>query len=67
MALASAYLEYHDNATNSHKFYKFQEQKDGMVLATWGRVGTSGQSMEYSLADAQKKAREKLKKGYVEV
>jgi len=67
MALTSAHLEYHDNGSNSHKFYKMQEQKDGWFLCTWGRVGTAGQSTTYDLPTAQKKLQEKMKKGYEEV
>ena len=67
MALTDAYLEYHNSALNSHKFYKVQEQKDGTFLVTWGRIGTNGQSIIYDLAKTQKKLLEKLKEGYKEV
>ncbi len=65
--LATAYLEFHDSDSNSHKFYKTQEQADGTFLCTWGRVGTAGQSINYDLPTMQKKLKEKLNKGYVEV
>ena len=59
------YLEFCEG--NSDKFYEMVEQKDGSVVCTWGRTGTAGQSMTYDQATAQKKLREKLNKGYVEV
>ena len=62
-------LEYHDSSVNSHKFYELQDvgRKTGKVLVRWGRVGTAGEEMIYDYDMAQKKLREKLRKGYEEV
>ncbi len=56
---------------NSAKFW--QVEVDGGVLrVTWGRIGTDGRTTEKALgaaaqAEADKRIREKTKKGYVEV
>jgi len=62
-------LEYHDSYANSHKFYELVEigRKTGTVLAKWGRVGARGDEKVYEYHEAQKKLREKLRKGYVKI
>ncbi len=49
---------------NNNKFYHMQEQEDGAFQATYGRVGTAGVTRSYSIAQWDKKYREKLSKGY---
>jgi poly [ADP-ribose] polymerase len=55
--------------TNNNKWWTGQLFDDGMVKATWGRVGYSGDSGEWSGGQSylDKKVREKLKKGYTEL
>lgn len=62
-------LEFHSMAVNSHKFYELHEvgRKSGLVLAKWGRVGKAGDEKIYEQGEANKKLREKLRKGYVKV
>jgi len=62
-------LEFHSMAVNSHKFYELQEvgRKSGLVLAKWGRIGTAGDEKIYDQFEANKKLREKLRKGYKKV
>lgn len=57
------YLTYIDESENSKKFYLLQRQRDFFV-ATWGKIGTSGQNKSYSLEEANKKLAEKIAKGY---
>lgn len=54
---------------NNNKWWTGQLFDDGTVKATWGRVGYSGDSGEWSGGDSylQKKIKEKLKKGYSEL
>ena len=64
------YLELSDAASGEHKFY--QLQVDGCLLAIrYGRIGTHGQQQQLSFASpeealeaAEKKLREKTRKGY---
>jgi len=58
------YLEFHDEAANSHKFYRVTFHGDGMALIEWGRIGTEGQSQTKDAGAAQAKLNEKLGKGY---
>ena len=66
MARQRHYLEYHDSESNSHKFWEIVEQPGGSFIASWGRVGTAGQTMVYDHETAMKKLHEKEKKGYEE-
>ena len=52
---------------NSNKYWEVTKRKDGNYLASWGRIGTIGQTKIYSKYDIDKKIDEKLKKGYEEV
>lgn len=49
----------------SSKFYNLDPLPDGRVQATWGKIGTAGQSQVYDRWAADAKLREKLRKGYV--
>lgn len=55
--------------TNNNKWWTGQLFDDDTVKATWGRVGYSGDSGEWSGGDSylSKKVKEKLKKGYTEL
>jgi len=50
----------------SSKFYEIEwhSPTQGEATITYGRIGTSGQSITYSMAEARKKEREKIAKGY---
>jgi hypothetical protein len=51
---------------NGHnKFWSIRQLPSGNYEATWGRIGTAGQSIIYSAVEAAKKIREKIAKGYV--
>lgn len=50
----------------SAKFYRVRGNPTGGAVVTWGRVGTSGQSMFTSLLDAERKIAQKRRKGYVD-
>lgn len=52
---------------NNNKFYDGEELPDGSWKATWGRVGASSSTKEYSSREWEKKYREKLAKGYKDV
>jgi len=56
-------------ATNTKKFWWIVlNQSTQEVMATWGRIGNSSPAPKYySITEATKKVREKLKKGYVKV
>lgn len=51
----------------NNKFYKMQELGNGFWRASYGRIGTAGQSTEYPMSVWESKKNEKLRKGYVEV
>jgi predicted DNA-binding WGR domain protein len=55
-------LEFKDGSSN--KFWKLEKTRDGSWLATWGKIGTTGQSIGYDSTTAQKKFMEKIAKGY---
>jgi poly [ADP-ribose] polymerase len=61
-------LLYLENTTGSHyKFYKMEENPGGTTwTATWGKIGTKGQTKTYPISDWNTKFTEKLKKGYVD-
>lgn len=53
---------------NSNKFYRIQPDAAGATFtATWGRVGSKGQSMQYPASQYNAKLGEKLGKGYRDV
>lgn len=52
---------------NHNKYYKMIDNGNGTWTAFWGRVGSTEQTMQYSTSVWDKKYREKLKKGYVDV
>jgi poly [ADP-ribose] polymerase len=54
-------------AANNNKFYDMTEKTDGSWTAHWGRVGATGETMDYSAALWDKKYREKIKKGYRDI
>lgn len=56
-------------SSNNNKFWTGQLFDDGTVKASWGRVGYSGDTGEWSGGDAylEKKIKEKTKKGYSEL
>lgn len=60
------YLEYHDDAKNSHKYYIGLETDSDIGLLAWGRIGGRGQSKEASRKLVVQMMRDKLKKGYVD-
>ena len=66
---SAVYLMYveGDETTNSNKFYRMENNGDGTFKATWGRVGNSGQTKNYPISQWEKKRREKIKKGYIEI
>ncbi len=55
-----------DLENNHRKFWWIVlDQSTQKVLATWGRIGNSSPApKEYTIEEAHKKVREKLKKGY---
>lgn len=58
------YLEFHDDAANSHKFYRVTFQSSDDAFIEWGRVGSAAQSQHKSHAEGENKINEKLAKGY---
>ena len=56
-------------STNTNKFWwVVYDRSKQVVICTWGRIGNqSPPPKEYTVAEAEKKIREKLKKGYVKV
>lgn len=57
--------EYHNDSENSHKFYHIvYDRNQQTYIAAWGRVGTKGQYKAYTEAEALRKIREKIGKGY---
>lgn len=70
-AVSTWYMEHHDAAKNSHKFYQVFLFETGLVVLRWGRVGTSGQCSvaQYSSYDeghdvALRQVYAKKSKGY---
>ena len=61
--------EMRNPASNTRKFWHIVFDKSKQVaICTWGRIGNnSPPPMEYDLSKAEKKIREKLKKGYSKV
>lgn len=65
-------LEYHENSTNSHKFWDCISNDDG-VITSWGRIGTKGKKKTvkefdaggyYNQAELEYFAKQKVDKGY---
>lgn len=58
-------LEYTRDGSN--KFYKMERVSANSQTwrATWGKIGTAGQSMTYEMNEWDEKFNEKIKKGYV--
>jgi poly [ADP-ribose] polymerase len=52
---------------NHNKFYNLTDLGNGNFKAEWGRVGSTGQSMDYPIAMWDSKLQSKLGKGYVEI
>jgi len=48
----------------SHKFYTLRGRGGGAVTIAWGRVGTQGQSQVVDYAEAVKRLKAKIRKGY---
>ena len=48
----------------SKKFYEMTDLGNGKWRARWGRIGTAGQSMDYSMTKWYEKESEKTGKGY---
>ncbi|WP_018353103.1 WGR domain-containing protein [Longispora albida] len=72
MSTETTYLELSEDGGGSHKFYEVVVE-GGTVTIRYGRIGESGQVKTSSFADltraraeAQKKIREKMRKGYEE-
>jgi len=53
-----------DEEHNTSKFWSIKEIGEDQYETRWGRIGTSGQSQVINKKDAERKVREKLKKGY---
>lgn len=54
-------------AENNNKFYDMTEKSDGSWTAHWGRVGATGETMDYPSGLWDKKYKEKIKKGYRDI
>lgn len=52
---------------NNNKFYNMEEVGDGTFKVEYGRVGAEPTRLTYQMYDWDKKYREKLKKGYVDI
>ena len=59
-------LYYLEDTVNGYKFYLLEKQPDGTYNATYGRIGSSGSTANYTRAKAATKLKEKLRKGYVD-
>lgn len=59
----SVYLE--NTKAGHRKFYQMISDGKGSWTATWGKIGTNGQSMVYNRRDWMVKLDEKVKKGYI--
>jgi len=58
-----------NRAINTNKFWWIVfDQSKQVCICTWGRIGNSSPPpKEYTLAEAEKKIKQKLKKGYEKV
>lgn len=72
MAKRSCYLEYHDDAKNSHKFW-IGIVEGTLFTSKWGRIGNNAQTMEKPCVSEQEamelylqKYNEKIAKDYVD-
>ena len=54
-------------AENNNKFYNMHDNGNGFFTATWGRVGTTGQSKDYPLNKWDSTYNSKVKKGYTDI
>lgn len=52
---------------NHNKFYYMTDLGNGKFKAEWGRIGTTGQTMEYPILMWDAKLQDKLKKGYTQM
>ena len=58
--------EYLTNTTAGHnKFYKMEDLGNGTWRASWGKIGGSANTMDYSMSQWDDKYYEKIKKKYV--
>ncbi len=61
-------FEFHDDASDSHKFYQIIDHRDGAFSTRWGRIGTKGQRGKIiTRSMAMRKCNKKLDKGYERV
>lgn len=65
--MQTAYLMKVSSDQNNNKFYKMEQIDGSNFKATYGRVGSSGASNNYSMFLWDSKYREKLKGGYSDV
>jgi predicted DNA-binding WGR domain protein len=59
--------EYSLEGENSNKFYEVTKLSEDEYELRWGRIGTEGQSQIVDADKAEKKAMEKIRKGYSKV
>jgi len=59
------YLEYTEGKSN--KFYSMKERTDGLFEARWGRIGSEGQTKNYTMWEWDKIYNSKRNKGYKDV
>lgn len=52
---------------NNNKFYNMDDNGNGTLTVTYGRVGTDGSKKIYSIGDWEKILRSKLNKGYKDI
>ena len=60
-------FEYKDEKSDKFWEYETRGASPGECKITWGRTGSTGQSQFTNIHVAEKRAQEKLSKGYVEV
>ena len=60
-------FEYKDEKSDKFWEYETRGASPGECKITWGRTGSTGQSRFTDIDVAEKRAQEKLSKGYVEV
>lgn len=60
-------FEYKDEKSDKFWEYETRGASPGECKITWGRTGSTGQSQFTDIHVAEKRAQEKLSKGYVEV